>query len=385
MRSTSLSIALLAASSFALSPFVTRDLRAQGALSGLGFGYPVGGTSTRASATAGAFGEFDLLSPINPAVLGGLSRTVMTAQTEPEFRTLQFGAVQERTTAQRVPLLMVAFPLPHDLGVSLSATTFLDRSYSTVTRGDASISGVTVNTTDRTDVRGAIGDLRAAVGWRINDKLSVGAAVHLITGDNLVAISRVFDDTTKFGTVNDSSRAIFDGSAFSMGGEWRIRKGWAATATFRAGGGINTRIRDTIRTNANVPNRVGIGARYDGIPGSVFAIGVDKQNWSAMKGLGSSTVETHDATNWHVGAEVAGPRMRQVPVLVRAGYAKNTLPFGIGGKVVDESRFSAGLGLPVAREAASIDISLQRANRTLVGGGAKESAWLLGIGMQIRP
>ena len=81
-----------------------QPLAAQGTLSALGFGYPVGGTSTRAAATAGAFGEFDLMSPINPAVLGGLSRTFLTAQTEPEFRTLRFGAVQEKTTAQRVPL-----------------------------------------------------------------------------------------------------------------------------------------------------------------------------------------------------------------------------------------------------------------------------------------
>ena len=228
-------------------------------------------------------------------------------------------------------------------------------------------------------------DLRAAAGWRVNDKFSLGIAAHLFTGDNLVAISRVFDDTTKFGTVDDSSRVVFAGNAFSLGGEWRIRKGWAATASLRAGGGMSARIRDTIRSEANVPNRVGVGLRYDGIPGSLFAVGVDKTNWTAMKGLGSAAVETHDATNWHVGAEVAGPRLRQFPVLIRAGYAKNTLPFGIGGKVVDESRFSAGIGLPVAREAASIDISLQRANRSLNGGIAKESAWLLGVGMQIRP
>ena len=36
------------------------SMQAQGTLSGLGFGYPVGGTSTRAAATGGAFGEFDI-------------------------------------------------------------------------------------------------------------------------------------------------------------------------------------------------------------------------------------------------------------------------------------------------------------------------------------
>jgi hypothetical protein len=39
----------------------------------------------------------------------------------------------------------------------------------------------------------------------------------------------------------------------------------------------------------------------------------------------------------------------------------------------------------VAGEDAALDLSVQRANRTLSGSGLKESAWLLGIGIQIRP
>ena len=104
-----------------------------------------------------------------------------------------------------------------------------------------------------------------------------------------------------------------------------------------------------------------------------------------MRSLGSNAVVPRDATNWHAGAEVAGPRLRGSPLLVRAGYARNELPFGVGSSVVDESRFTAGLGIPIAREQASIDLSIQRANRALVGGAAKESAWLLGVGVQIRP
>lgn len=375
----------LVKSAIALCLLGAQPLAAQGTLSALGFGYPVGGTSTRAAATAGAFGEFDLMSPINPAVLGGLSRTFMTAQTEPEFRTLRFGAVQEKTTAQRVPLVMVAFPLPHDLGVAISASTYLDRSYSTVSRGDAVISGSTAPTTDRTDVRGAIGDLRAAVGWRINEKFSVGAAGHLFTGDHLVAISRVFDDTVKFGSVNDSSRVVYFGTALSVGGEWRVRKGLAAMASYRKGGGMNSRVADTVKTNANVPDRMGVGLRYDGIPGSTFALGVDKQTWSRLNALGSAAVQAHDGTNWHVGAETAGPKMRDVPVLLRAGFARNSLPFGVNSDVVNETRLSFGFGLPVAQDNGSIDFSLQRANRTLRGGAVKESAWMLGVGVQIRP
>jgi len=52
---------------------------------------------------------------------------------------------------------------------------------------------------------------------------------------------------------------------------------------------------------------------------------------------------------------------------------------------VKETRYSTGFALPIARDAATIDFSLQRANRALANSGAKESAWLLGFGVQIRP
>jgi hypothetical protein len=227
--------------------------------------------------------------------------------------------------------------------------------------------------------------LRIGAGWRINDKFSVGAGAHMFTGDNLVVVSRTFTDSAKFGNVNDSSQVVYFGNALSVGGEWRVRKGFAAMVSYRHGGGMDTRIRDTVRTNANVPNRLGLGVRYDGIPGSVFAFGLTKQDWSGMTGLGSSAVHPRDATDWHAGAEVAGPRMRGMPVLLRAGIARNQLPFGTSAGVVNERRLSTGVGLPIAREQAVIDFSLQRASRTLVGGNAKESAWMLGVGLQIRP
>ena len=112
---------------------------------------------------------------------------------------------------------------------------------------------------------------------------------------------------------------------------------------------------------------------------------VTQNDWSRLAGLGSTAVKVQDPTNWHAGAEVAGPRLRGFPLLVRAGYARTELPFSATAAQVTETRFATGLGVPVARDAASIDLSLQRANRVLVGGAARESAWVLGLGLQIRP
>jgi len=364
---------------------IGRQAAAQGSLSGLGFGYPVGGTSTRAAATGGAFGEFDALSPLNPASLGGLQRTIITAQTEPEFRTLKFGSATEKSTAERVPLLMLVFPASRGVAFGLSASTFLDRSYTTLTTGTVVIEGQSISVRDQTDVRGSMGDLQGGVGWRINDRVRVGFAGHLFTGDNLVSRYRRFDDTLSFGSVNDSSRVEYYGMAASFGGEVQLVKGLALSGSYRVGGKLESRVRDTVKTQGKVPNRLGLSLRYDGVAGATFAAGIEKQSWSRMIGLGSSQVQAHDATNYHAGAELVGPKLRGLPTLVRVGYANNQLPFGVDGKMVAESRVTGGVGIPVARDFATLDLSLQRANRTLSGGGAKESAWLLGVGIQIRP
>jgi hypothetical protein len=216
---------------------------AQGTLSTQGLGYPVGGTSVRASGTAGSFGEFDLLSPINPASLSALTRTVITAQTEPEYRTVKVGGSSNGSSVQRVPLIMVAIPLRNGVGIGLSATTFLDRSYSTTTTGEVVIDGETLFTTDITDVRASIADIRLAAAWHRSNKFSLGFGVHLFTGDDQSTRLRTFNDTSRFLGAVDSSKMVYVGTAMSVGGEWRIRKGLAAEVSYRVGFGMDTRLR----------------------------------------------------------------------------------------------------------------------------------------------
>jgi len=358
---------------------------AQASIGTQGFGYPVGGGSVRTNGTGGAFAEFDALTPTNPAAIGGVSRTVITAQTEPELRTLTVNGVSEKSTLQRIPLIMLILPVRRGVAISLSATSFLDRTFSTTTTGSARIDGRSVPTNDQTDVRGAINDLRAGAGWQLSSRFRVGVAGHLYTGEHRATRERTFADTLAFGGVLDSSRVTFFGTALSVGGEATLGKGFTALASYRRGNELNARIRDTIVSKASVPTRTGIALRYDGIVGSVFAIGMEQIAWSGMASLGSATTTASDATNWHAGAEVAGPKFRGLPLLVRAGYARNALPFGIVGQTARENRFSAGLGVPVAGEDATLDLSAQRASRTMSGSAFKESAWLLGIGIQIRP
>lgn len=358
---------------------------AQGTLGALGFGYPVNGVSTRTAGTAGAFTEFDALTPTNPAAIGGLTRTVLSAQAEPEYRTLSFGSNSEKTTSQRIPLLMVVFPAGRGFAASISARSFLDRSYTTTTTGSAVIDGNSLPTNEKLVMRGAIGDMRAAVGWQINTRFRVGMAGHIFTGENVATRTRSFADTLLFGGTLDTSKVTYFGTALSFGGEAQIAKGLAASLSYRMGNSFDARIRDTTRASGSVPARLGGALRYDGIPGAVFSAGFEQLRWSDMQAMASSSTKASDASNLYGGAEVAGPRFRGYPVMLRLGYARNELPFSSTAERVKESRIGGGLGVPIARDAASIDFSIQRANRSLAGATAKERAWLLGVGVQIRP
>lgn len=375
-------LALVVAGLLTVAPVVAS---AQGSLGALGFGYPVNGMSTRASGTAGAFGEIDPLSPINPASLGGTRSTVLSAQAEPEHRTLTLGSVRERTASQRIPLLSMIFPAGRGVAVGVSARGFLDRSYTTSTAGTAVIDGNSLSTVEQLTMRGSIGDIRAAVGWQIGQRARVGLGGHIFTGENTAVRERTFADTLRFGSTLDSSRVTYFGTALTLGGELRLFKGLSAAASYRSGNRFEARIRDTTQSSGSVPARLGGTLRYDGIPGSSFAVGFEQVKWSDMQGMASARTTASDAMNVYGGAELAGPRFRGIPMLVRAGYARNELPFSNSAARITETRIGAGLGVPIAREAASLDFSIQRANRVMAGASVKESAWLLGIGLQIRP
>lgn len=354
----------------------------------LGFGYPLNGVSTRAAGTAGALAEFDLLSPRNPSSLTTLNRAALAIAAEPEFRTLTYKSLKETNTIQRIPLIMAAVRLSSRAVLSVSSSAFLDRNFTTESSGQALIGTQILPTKDVSDVRGSISDLRAGFGWRISPRVSVGIGGHVFTGTNKLVLVRQFDDSTGFGTVNENFGLQFFGKALSFGGTVLLPKGFTTAASFRRGFSFEADNGDSVLTRATVPDRLSAGLAYRGIQGAVFAVNIDHSKWTSMQKLGSSLLQTHDATNWSTGAEITTGKLRGTPILLRVGTAKNTLPFGLNGGTVSEMQFSGGAALALTnpgRDQAVLDFSIARANRKLSGSTAKEGAWLLGIGLQVRP
>jgi hypothetical protein len=70
-------------------------------------------------------------------------------------------------------------------------------------------------------------------------------------------------------------------------------------------------------------------------------------------------------------------------ITMRAGARFRTLPFGFNGQKVSETSFMGGLGVPLARDRAAFDFTIQHAARSATG--IKERGIILSFGLRVTP
>lgn len=360
-----------------------RAAGAQGALSTQGFGYPPGGLSARALGTAGATGEFDLLSALNPAAITEITTGLVTLQGQPELRTVRIGDVSERSRVQRVPMVGAGLRAGR-VGLMITASTLLDRSFTTQSQGNAVVDGRNVPTIDDYQSRGAMTELRVGAGWTWKS-LRLGAAAVAVSGDNTVVRARTFPDSLAFGAVLDTASLGFQGIGGALGVNWRPTRGLLVGASWRVGGPLESVRGDSVVSRASVPGRLGAGVLFDGIRGTILAAKVERVSWSAMNGLGTDASRARDVLNWSAGGEFFAGSIRAYPVLWRAGFASRELPFLVGTVPVTERGLHTGVGVPIVGERGVVDIALQRLQRRMANDAAREDAWSITVGLTVRP
>lgn len=364
---------------------VAMPAAAQGTLGGQGFGYPAGQYSSRAAASAGALAPFDALSPVNPAA-ATWQRGVLFFHLEPEFRSTSVGGTNATTRVSRYPLTGVGTRIGTRGAASITASTYLDRTWETAASGLDSVGGEEVTVTTRYASSGAINDLRAAFAWAFGPSFRAGVGYHAYTGQNRLGITWDFPDNGSLGDVAQTSTLAYSGSAVSVGGEFRLVGRGAIAGYGRFGQSARLRIADTLVANGDMPSHYGVGARFDAIPGTLLAVAWERIEWTAMSGLGTTGMGVRDADRVSVGLETQGPTVGGAPSYLRAGVARRTLPFDAVGSEVRETLMSLGMGFTFtqgATSSTSIGIAVQRALRS--AGSARERAWLISLGLAISP
>ena len=359
-------------------------LRAQSTLSTQGFGYPLGGLSARAAASGGALGEFDHLSSRNPAALSVWRRSGLYMEYDPEFRSVKSAGGTDRTSTSRFGVIAAGFAVGSKAVVGISSNTFLDRSWATRIRSGQRLGGDSVSFSETFTSRGAIGDSRLGLSYIVNSRIIVGAGLHFFSGENRLNLLREFDDSVRYGTLDRDVTLSYTGTGASAGVIVTPFRGLSLAGSLRQGGSMKLRVVDTLRAEAKVPNRLGIAARFDAISGLALMLSADRTEWSKMNGLGSATADARDAWEYGAGAELTGQRSRNAAWTYTVGYRQRDLPFLAAGSVVRERFISGGTSIPIAGPRATLDLTLQRATRS-APIAASERAWLVSVGLTVRP
>ncbi|MFI5312197.1 MAG: hypothetical protein ACHQQ3_13235 [Gemmatimonadales bacterium] len=366
-----------------LTGSVAPALHAQGALSTLGFGYPSGQLSTRALGAGGALAEFDPNSPLNPASLVGALRALVYLQYDPEFRNVNSGGQTASTLTARFPLFGVTGRIA-GVNIGLTFSSFLDRTWTNTYSDTETLGGQRVPSTVTAQSNGGVNDVRLAASYTIAQNYHVGLGFHVFPGENRILIGRDFPDSTQIGSFTQADIFNFSGSAFSFGVLATPVPHWNLALSGRVGGPLRMRAGDsTIVGAGHVPDRWSGALAYDGFAGSALSVRYVTERWSALRGLGSAGLPISDATEFAAGAEVAGPKVSNVPMAMRVGFRARELPFSLGVAKVEERSLSAGLGLPVSNGRGSIDLSVVRAQRS--AAAVRETGWTVSFGLGIKP
>lgn len=368
---------------------VVPAMLAQGAASVQGFGYPPGELSTRALGTAGALGDVDARSPINPAAIAIRSAAQVYAQYDPEFRSVtgQSGATSSSLIA-RFPNVGGILPVSQHLVIGVSASTLLDRTFATQTASTLYLAGDTVAATEALKSQGGITDLRLAAAYAFGPRFRVGVGLHGYTGSDRVTSSDVFSDTLRYRDITQVANLSYSGKGVSAGVEVEPFSKLSLAVSARKGGGITMYANDTAVTHASIPDRYSGSVSFLGLPGTVIVARASHERWTELAALSTMTAPVVDANDFSLGIESAGPRVGGFPLLVRLGARRRTLPFAVatptGNSSVQETSFGGGLGVPIAFDRVTLDLAALRSSRTGVAG-ISEHAYNLSFGLQVHP
>lgn len=359
-------------------------LAGQASMSTQGFGYPTGQLSSRAAGSGGSIAEIDPLSPINPASLADLPTRTVFFQIEPEFRTVTTSAGTDHTTTARYPVVFGAIPIGNRWVASLSSSTLLDRTSTTTFTSTQPLSTTeSVDMTTKFEIDGAMNDVRLGAGWAPARWLRVGVGAHAIAGHNRVSVTQSFADTVAFSPFSQTRVLSFSGGAASAGFEL-VSKLFTVAASARRGGTVRMTSEDTVLSHGNVPTRFGASLSFSGLANSYFSIRTSRDDWSSLGSLGEAGLRGVDAWDTSAGADVAGPRLFDRVLFLRAGYRDRTLPFQANGSTVTEKSVTGGLGTTFANNRILTDFAVIRATRS-ASIAASEHAWSLSFGFSVRP
>jgi hypothetical protein len=349
--------------------------------------------STRAIGTGGSFGLFDGESQLSPGALSAMQHAFGAFTILGDYRSVTTPVGDAKTQEFRFPMVTIAAPLNRGrFSIGLGASTYANRDFTLATLDTVELRDSLVAVADTLRSRGGLSDLQLSFAWRPQQRTTIGASVHVITGTDRLVAKRVFGDTNYVTVVQGNELST---TAFGVG--------VGAVHEFSSRLAIAALIRKDFTAKVNIDSAqfggsTGTSARY-GLPWTIaaglkvrrskleLALQGAYRTWSAadsaLVDLGAPG--SANSIDLSVGAELS-PNVRrptQFPLRIGARYA--TLPLRVDDTIQPtEFAVSIGSGARFADGRAGIDLSLERVWRD-GGANRSETAWLLYTGISVRP
>ncbi|HEV8125882.1 MAG TPA: hypothetical protein VGP80_16670 [Gemmatimonadales bacterium] len=362
---------------------------AQGSIFGVrSLGIPGRGVSAYSWALGGSTGLFDYESTDNPASIASTRTLSVGFQLIPERRSVETPAGSDKIKTVQFPLFSVAGPLRGSrVGLGLSFSNYTSRDFQVVSKHSEIIRGVPVDVTDSLTSRGGLNDIALSASYSLTPTVDVGIAAHVITGVNRLDQTRVFSDTSYL-AAKQNAELSYAGYGLGIGAVFRLAPTLRLATVLRSDSKVDVD-RDSSRSSSvDLPYTVGAAVQLSASRSLNLTGQMMYRTWSSANDdlVAEGAPGAKSTLELNGGAEWVGDPKRPWRRPIRLGVRYAQLPFLLEG-VSDQPHelgISIGSGVRFAGQRGGLDVALERTWRS-AGSDHKEKAWLLVIGLSVRP
>jgi hypothetical protein len=366
-----------------LSLLTAATATAQNSVFGVhGIGFPGRPFSARSRALGGGTASFDARSALNPASIAGLGPLVVTASSGTSLRGYTaLDTVANGLSETRFPFALVGTAVRGTpLSIALSYSNYAEQTYDQITFDSVTIRGEKMEVFDRLTSDGAAADIRGAVAWRVLPRLSVGGALHVLSG-LVTRVSRRDFSNLSYRTMGETARINLSGFGWSVGLIVSPLRAVSLGASVRSDTELKSTIDSVSVGSVELPLSYSGGLLISLHPSLRWSTTAERQLWSVADAGLEASGGANAFDTWAVGSGIELGGGSGTPLRMGARYSQ--LPFSPSDEPASEYAFTAGTALRFAGGRGTLETSVERIFRD--GAGAEERAWYLMFALTVMP
>lgn len=352
-----------------------------------GLGYPIEPLEARSRGLGGVTtGLADpMISMINPASVAGTQAYGFVVAMQPDRYDATDGSLRATGTTTRFPLLMAVIPATSRLALQVGYGAYLDQHWQVVQSDSIDLSTGRVGVEDRFSSSGGVARFQAGAGYRLTERLSLGAAVDVFTGAAHDSAVR-----TITGLLPARSEVVYtySGLGGGLGIRFQPTDRTSLSAAVHGGGRIRAHADSAGSETKEYSNPLTVDAGGSARLGANAMVAASGHwaGWSAVDDeLAASSGGARDATAVAAGVEYTGIGFFRKALPLRLGGRYAQLPFRWAGaaEFPNERAVTGGLGTSFAGGAALLDASAERGWRGGAAAGVDEPYWRFSFSLRI--